>query len=181
DDEATDRAIREGQSNYTVEYRSEGPAGAIRWLQDDISVERLGEDEWLRTGVLTDITDQKRSELVQQVVYEISEATHTALDPTSMHRGIHQSLSKLLDAPGYVVMLSEPGDSGAFDFVYRVLGSERGSDGPRAMPRSRTARVARSGKTEYLTAADTARLVDEGEIELYDAFAGAWLGAPSWR
>jgi PAS domain S-box-containing protein len=177
-DEATDRAIREGQSNYTVEYRSEGPAGAIRWLQDDISVERLGEDEWLRTGVLTDITDQKRSELVQQVVYEISEATHTALDPTSMHRGIHQSLSKLLDAPGYVVMLSEPGDSGAFDFVYRVLGSERGSDGPRAMPRSRTARVARSGKTEYLTAADTARLVDEGEIELYDAFAGAWLGAP---
>jgi len=63
--------IRANRS-YSQEYRVRTQDGDIRWLQEDVSVERIQPGRWQVVGVCTDITDRKRSEDVQLAV------THSA-------------------------------------------------------------------------------------------------------
>ncbi len=171
-------AVRGGDESYAIEYRILDASGATWWFRDDVSVEALEPGRWSAVGVTTDVTTLKSAERVQKAVYDISEAVHTAADPTDMHRSIYASLSQLVDAPGYVIMLTPAGDATHFDFAYWVMGYEERQPRQHVLPRGRSARVARSGRTEYLTGEDTARLARSGEIDLYDAPTGAWLGVP---
>lgn len=53
------RALRSGQLDYSQEFRIRLADGSVRWLGEDVQIERVGEGRWHLVGVFTDITERK--------------------------------------------------------------------------------------------------------------------------
>ena len=60
--ETARNALMGGESRYRQEFRCRDRHGALRWLEEDVFVEKLATDRWRLVGVCTDITDRKASE-----------------------------------------------------------------------------------------------------------------------
>lgn len=60
--ERAERAIREGAPGYSQEFRCTTIDGEIRWLREDVRIERTGPKRWRLVGVCTDVTELKRAE-----------------------------------------------------------------------------------------------------------------------
>ena len=178
-DEMGRHAIQKGHSGYAVEHRVVDAAGVTHWLRDEASIEATGDRQWQVIGVLTNITAQKEDELLRSTLYEIAEAGHTAPDLDTIYHEIHALLAKLLNMTGLAVTLLDADDLDEIASVYWT-GDDLEGRGFKDLriPRSRTARVARTGQALYLTADQSRELADSGEIELYGSNASAWLGAP---
>jgi len=58
----SDEACRGGRTRYTQEYRCRRADGQVRWLFEDVQIERLGADRWRAVGVCSDITDRMETE-----------------------------------------------------------------------------------------------------------------------
>ncbi len=183
DQERLDRvghqALREGADAYSIEYRAMDKYGATRWLRDDVSIKPIGEGQWQAVGVLTDITQRKRSEQIQRTLYEVGEAVHVTPTLDAMYESIHASLANLVDSTGFAVALTDPDEPDLFSFAHW-----RDTEGVKpglqrvAIPNSRTALVAHTKGPLYLTAQESERMAEAGDIELYEPEPAAWLGVP---
>ena len=60
--ENSTQAIRGGQSQYAQEFRIRLADGSVRWLAEDVQIERVGESHWRLVGVCTDVTERKREQ-----------------------------------------------------------------------------------------------------------------------
>ena len=57
--ETSTRALHSGLSHYSQEFRIRLADGEVRWLGEDVQIERVGEGRWRLVGVCTDITERK--------------------------------------------------------------------------------------------------------------------------
>ncbi|MEN9938581.1 MAG: hypothetical protein RLZZ387_5160 [Chloroflexota bacterium] len=55
-------SILGGRPGYTQEYRCRTADGTIRWLHEDVRVERIAPGSWRAVGVCTDVTERRRAE-----------------------------------------------------------------------------------------------------------------------
>jgi PAS domain S-box-containing protein len=60
-DEVGHAALLNGDRYYRNEFRCRDRNGIIRWLSEDVYVERISETQWRCVGVCTDISDAKRA------------------------------------------------------------------------------------------------------------------------
>lgn len=58
-DELAQQAFREGWTHYSQEYPCLLADGRTQWLNEDVWVEPVADDEWQLVGVCTDITERK--------------------------------------------------------------------------------------------------------------------------
>ncbi|MBT3271049.1 GAF domain-containing protein [Candidatus Poribacteria bacterium] len=75
--ETAKNALMGGESRYRQEFRCRDRHGALRWLEEDVFVEKLEPDRWRLVGVCTDITDRKASE---QELHAANERLGEAVD-----------------------------------------------------------------------------------------------------
>ena len=73
----------------------------------------------LRVGVARDITERKRSELLQSALYSISEAVHTTDDLLKLFQRIHEIVGTLLPVDNFSVTLYDD-ETGQLSFPYHV-------------------------------------------------------------
>ena len=63
-------------------------------------------------SVLSDITEKRRSEKIQDAIYKISEAVHMSDDLPELYRSIHQVISGLMRADNFYIALFDQATSG---------------------------------------------------------------------
>jgi PAS domain S-box-containing protein len=128
--------------------------------------------------MVENITGQKRDELVRQSLHDISEAVHTTPDLPTMCDRIYHSLTPLIDAPGFAIALTVEGEPDTFDTVYLVEDGQVAPGRRAAVPRTRTAHVARTRAPLCLTRTESVRMGESGEIDPGVEEPRAYLGVP---
>ena len=126
--------------------------------------------------VLTDITEKRRSEKVQEAIYRISEAAHMSDDLPELFRSIHRIISGLMPAANFYIALFDP-SAGLLSFPYFVDEFDAPPE-PKKLGRGLTEYVLRSDEPLLATPEILADLEKKGEIELIGAPSIDWLGVP---
>jgi PAS domain S-box-containing protein len=127
-------------------------------------------------GLGRDITERKRVERVQDVLYRISEAAHTAQNVDELYRIIHTSIQGLMPAKNLYIAYYEKSTDLLY-FPYHA--DERDLEWPPLKPgKGLTRYVYTTGKPLLATPEVFQRLLDSGEIELIGQKPIDWLGVP---
>src|SRR5690606_39279937 len=96
------RIVMTGQPRIGFEnryVRKDGSLVPIMWSA------RWSEADQLRIGVARDITERKRAESMQAVLFSISEAAHAAEDFLALFQRIHHIVGTLLLAENFSISL----------------------------------------------------------------------------
>lgn len=178
-DAESHRALREGRSGYAVEYPCVDATGGTHWFRDEVSIIPTGTANWRVVGVLTDITERRRSEQLRTVMHGVLEAAHAADTLAEMYRRVHGAVAEMIGSAGFAVAIMDPTDADRFSFAYWTDEVSTVEDGPvLTAPKSRVAIVARTGQLLHMTAEECRAGTDAGEMDLYGAAPNAWLGVP---
>lgn len=173
DRERTRQSVREvmsGQPQLHFEnsyIRKDGQVVHIMWSA------RWSPADQLRIGVARDITERKRAETMQAVLYSISEAAHAAEDMIALFQRIHQIVGTLLPADNFSLMLYDE-EKDQLSFPYRVDEYGRTSEPPRQA--TLCAEIIRTGQPLLLTPETMA--ARRGELRVVDTNLLCWLGVP---
>jgi PAS domain S-box-containing protein len=85
-DQVGTEALRSGSPSYSQEFRCIDRHGRLHWLYEDVSLQKLGPDQWHAVGVCTDVTERKAAEqeharrLREQAAREEAEAGRRRLE-----------------------------------------------------------------------------------------------------
>ena len=148
--------------------RKDGQIAHILWTA------RWLDDQRVRLAVAHDITERKRTELLQAAIYSISEAAHAAQDLGALFSHIHQTIGGLLPASNFSVALHDP-QRDTLRFPYHV--DERHPP-PAQRPLDADplcAHVIRKGQTLLLTPESLSPIVPQRAIAPQPLY---WLGVP---
>jgi PAS domain S-box-containing protein len=127
-------------------------------------------------GVTTDITKQKKLELEQQVIFEMTQGISETENLNELLRLIHQSLKKVLYAENCFVAIYDQ-NTGLFNFPYFIDQFDPTPE-PLAMRNSCTAYVFRTGKPLLLTPEIFNQLREKNEAILIGSPSPSWIGIP---
>jgi len=150
--------------------RKDGTIAHIRWTA------RWVPERNVRLAVAHDITERKFTESMQEAIYAISEAAHTARSLETLFERIHQIIGKLLAATNFAVALYDP-QQDQLSFPYHV-NERHPAPGPLALnDDALCAEVIRHGNTLLLTPETRSTLASRvtlppNHAPLY------WLGVP---
>lgn len=130
-------------------------------------------------GVLTDLTEHKRSEEFQNALYKIAEAADRSENLTTLYRSVHAIISTVMPAQNFYIALYKPEDN-TISFPYYVDEVDTVSDPSTYfnVGRGVTAYVLRTGNSLLCDAPTEKELTRRGEIELVGSESAVWLGVP---
>jgi PAS domain S-box-containing protein len=166
--------IKVWESDISIQTRDD----QLRWLTDS-AVEVVDESgkAYGSIGILQDITDRKKAEILQTILYEVAEAVHTSTDLPTLFGSIHRSLGRLIDVRNFYIALCEPGGENIFSFPYYVDEAESFTS-IEDLTGSLTAYVAKYGKPALLNEQDHFNLIRAGEVKMIGVPSAIWLGVP---
>jgi PAS domain S-box-containing protein len=162
---------------FRMEYRFLAKNGGVVWVRDQAVIIRDAQGNPLHwQGAMLDITAQKRSEMVQESIYRISEAVHATRNLGELFSSIHQIISSLMPASNFYIALYEP-ISQTLSFPYF---QDEFDENPqrKKMGRGLTEYVLRTGFPLLASPQIFDALVAEGEVESVGAPSIDWMGVP---
>lgn len=127
-------------------------------------------------GISRDITDRKRMESENQVIYEIAQGVTTTSNLDDLLKLIHHSLGKIVYAENCFVAMHDQ-ETGLFSFPYFVDKFDP-TPSPTSMGKSCTSYVFRNKKPFLLSQEVFNRLVEQNEVELVGSNSPSWIGIP---
>lgn len=127
-------------------------------------------------GISRDITDRKRIEFGNQVIYEITQALALTENLDDYLRLVHASLSKIVYAENCFIALYDE-KTRLFSFPFFIDKFDTKPE-PATLGKSCTAYVYRSGRPLLLTQEIFRLLAEKNEVELIGAESPSWLGIP---
>ena len=128
------------------------------------------------TSIIRDISQRKRTELENHILYEIMQGVTTTANLDELIRLIHLSISEVVYAENFFVALYNQ-KSGLFSFPYFVDKLDL-PPLPIAMKKSCSAYVFRTVKPLLLTQSKFNQLVTQDEVELVGSNSPSWIGIP---
>ena len=149
--------------------------GEARWL--DFSARQIqfeGRAAMVATAV--DITERKRSELLQSALYRIAERTSAAGDLQEFYAYIHQVVSELMYAKNFYISIYDEA-SKMLSFPY-FMDEEDVRPQRKLLGKGLTEYVLRTGKPLLATPDVFEAMVRSGEVESIGAPSLDWLGVP---
>ncbi len=129
-----------------------------------------------RVWSFRDVTERKRSELLQQATYRISESAHEATSLEELFRALHAIVSELMPAQNFYIALHDR-QSDTISFPYFVDEFDA-PPAPKPLGRGLTEYVLRTGQPILASPEVFEELVRRGEVELLGAPSVDWLGVP---
>ncbi|MCH7722529.1 MAG: PAS domain S-box protein [Bacteroidetes bacterium] len=133
-------------------------------------------DEVMIQAIVRDITDRKRSELLQDAVYKISQAANAALDLNHLYSEIHKTISGFINARNFYIALYNP-EQNLLSFPYFVDEFDE-KPAPKRSGRGLTEYVIRLGKPLLVDPETFEKLTESGEVEKVLTDSIDWLGVP---
>jgi PAS domain S-box-containing protein len=128
------------------------------------------------TGIVREITKRKRTELENQVLYEITQGVTSTSNLDDLLKLIHHSLGKVVYAENCFVALYN-NRTDLFSFPYFVDKIDT-TPPPISMRKSCSAYVFRKVEPLLLTQRVFDHLVELGEVELVGSNSPSWIGIP---
>jgi diguanylate cyclase (GGDEF)-like protein/PAS domain S-box-containing protein len=175
DRERTRRSVRDimsGRPQLHFENRyihKDGQIVHIMWAT------RWSPADQLRIGVARDITERKRSESMQAVLYAISEAAHAAEDLPTLFQRIHQIIGTLLPVDNFSVTLYDK-ETDQLSFPYHVDEHER-TPAPSTPAGTLCAEIIHTGVPLLLTPETVLARLEELQVSV-GTLPLCWLGVP---
>lgn len=126
-------------------------------------------------GVSKDITEQKRSELLQRIIFNIAQAANTNIGLDELIDVIKNELQQIIDIKNFYVAFYNKKDD-TFSSPYMV--DERDNFKKWPAGKTFTAYVYRTGKSQLITKERMEELKKEGEVEFVGTVPKVWLGVP---
>jgi len=163
--------------SYTCEVDCVKKTGEIFPAQLSSTLFKIGEDRLIQ-GVAKDITEEKQSEKIQSVLFNIAEATSSAESLQELLKIIHLELGALMDTTNFFVALFNK-ESSLYSFPYCV--DEHEEDelfSPQELKKSLTDYVRRTGKPLLIDDKLHRRLMERGEVDLVGESSHIWMGVP---
>ncbi len=127
-------------------------------------------------GVLLDITERKRAEHLQSVLYMISEAAGSTDDLDSLYALVHQIVSHLMPAGNFYIALFEE-ETKMVSFPYYV-DQYTPKPNPRKLTVGLTERVIHTKQTVFLDEDRLRDLLKKANILPTQVLPSQWLGVP---
>lgn len=162
---------------FIVEYRILTRAGKLKWLHDEAWLIRDATGKALFwQGFIIDITDRKRTEMVQQAIYRISQAVVTTTSLDDLFHSIHHTLAELMPVENfYIALYDSVNDLLSFPYYVDLYDQPP----PPAKPeRGLTEYVIRTGKPLWAPQKVFQQLVEQGEVEIVGSDSIDWIGVP---
>ncbi len=170
------KALSSGYRNYeTIRKKKDGTLFPVSISGSPVIVngEVIG-----TLGSYTDISERKRNELIQQVLYNISKAANSTLSLVSLYRIIHRELSKLIDTTNFYIALLDK-EKGEIYFPYNVDEFQRTHH---SRPLDHHSLIAYLFKTGKPILVNQKTIPENPVFKEYEAWFGsqrqAWLGVP---
>jgi len=123
-----------------------------------------------------DISDRKRSEKIQDVIYRISQATGSTESTDELYSSIHEILGEVMPVENFYISLFDPVNN-LISFPYSVDQYDQPSP-PKKPGRGLTEYVLRTGKPLLAPPEVFEQLLQKGEVELVGTNSVDWLGVP---
>lgn len=170
---------------YNAFLRNEGAHvdDEVLWRKDGTSfpVEYwsypIHRDEKTIGAVVTfmDISQRKRDEKVQQILYEITSSSITALGPEDLFDAVRGQLGKILDVSNFFVALYDA-EKGKFKELAGV--DEKDKIEEWAASESLSGYVLKEGRPLLLNSRDIEKYIEEDNINIVGFPSKSWLGVP---
>jgi PAS domain S-box-containing protein len=126
-------------------------------------------------GTHTDITDQKRVEQTQNVIFNISSSIITSKNLEELIVNIQHELGKIVDTSNfYLAFYNE--ETGMLKAPYVSDKKDKNSEWP--AKKSITGIVVREGKGLLFKRKDLEEIITSGKAELIGTISACWLGVP---
>jgi PAS domain S-box-containing protein len=150
--------------------------GETRWVRLESLPRRLASGDVVWTGVIEDITDRKRAEVVRAATYSISEVAESSGSLNEFFGRVHEIVGTVIPASNfYVALLDEA--AGTLCFPYFVDEVDP-PPAPKPLGRGLTEYVIRTGEPLLATPEFFDDLAARGDVVLHGAPSVDWLGAP---
>jgi diguanylate cyclase (GGDEF)-like protein/PAS domain S-box-containing protein len=142
------------------------------WFETSISPMTDDTTLW----VAHDITQRKRYEMVQNVIFRITQAAITSEGIENLYQTIHSLLGELIPTDNFYIALYDP-HSRLINFPYYIDQFDDQPPTPMQL-QGLTGYVIRTGKPLLATREQINKLIQKGEVELVGTLGVDWLGAP---
>jgi PAS domain S-box-containing protein len=133
-------------------------------------------NEVMLQAIVRDITERKRSELLQNAVYKISQAANKAKDLNHLYSQIHKTISRFINAKNFYIALYNS-EINLLSFPYFVDEFDE-TPKPKKLGRGLTEYVIRKGEPVLVDPEMFAHLNETGEVERVLTDSIDWLGIP---
>ena len=170
------KVIESGEPKLNYEEPQTTPDGKTIWLKTSKIPLKNSKGEVIGVlGTYEDITEAKRSALIQKTLYGIASAAISTTTMEDLIAEIRVQLSALIETSNFYIALYDE-DTGMLHIPYE----EDEKDDIYTWPaeRSATGLVIKQRKSLLLNKADIFRLVEEGVIDLVGTPSEVWLGVP---
>ncbi len=172
----SNRLALTGRTQFKEEYRIYTKSGKLIWVSD-YAVSQIENGKVVsQQGLITEVTDRKKSEKVQSVILKISEAVSSSKDLDDLFQFIHQSMGELMPVDNFYFAIYEP-DENLLYFPYFVDQVDQYSE-PYPPGKGLTEYVMRTKKPLLASPDELQHLVELGEVERVGSPSLDWLGVP---
>jgi diguanylate cyclase (GGDEF)-like protein len=129
--------------------------------------------------LVRDVTERKRAEQIQEVLFRIGNAVNTTKDLNELFVSIHKDLSTIVDTKNLFIALYDKDDD-KISVPYYVDERTKSTKLPIVVPAGKTftSYVIRSGKPLFVTDKEAQKLIKAGKIEIVGARSKIWVGVP---
>lgn len=167
-------ALEKGSNRFEWNHKkADGEVFLVEVLLTAIDID--GRDKIIHT-TWRDITERKKSELLREALYEISEATFIATDMYALYERIHEVISTLITAKNfYIAIYDEKLNQISFPYFVDEFDPPQP---PKKLGKGLTEYVLRNGKGMLIDAELDMQLRGKGEVELLGSPQAIWLGVP---
>ncbi len=165
-----------GGNEWKGEFHNRKKNGELYWERATISPLKNQDGEISHfLGVKEDITDRKRSEMIQKVLFNISKQAFETAELSQLLEMIKNELSLLIDTRNFFVAFYSEA-TGMLTSAYGNDEKDVITSWPAA--KSLTGYLIRHNKSMLLRRNDFQRLLESGEVELVGSDSEVWLGVP---
>ena len=126
-------------------------------------------------GINRDITERRRAEKVQEIIFNISNSVNTTLNMNEFYKIIHSELNKIVDATNFFVGIYDK-ESDTISLPY--LKDEKDKLEKISAEGTISSIVIKENRSMLLRPEDITKLEDEGKIGMVGTPCKVWLGVP---
>ncbi len=162
---------------FQMEKRYLHPDGSTVWIKMTVAPIYVDDKAHLRhLCMIEDITERKRSELIENATFRISQAAMTSDGLDAFYVSIHAIMRELLPAENFFIALYDPSNE-LVSFPYYI---DQYDVQPSEPERSKglTGYVIKTGRSLWASREVYDRLIQQGEVEAEGTPSVDWLGVP---